>query len=238
MYFFLDVQAACVEIPDPTGDDFEFSEGAGWMGDNIRSGGKNGNGVATQVTIPTIPTGAGTLKFTWNYIIGYCQEKGQVTAPQIQLEMDDDVKWKSSINLVTGDYPWDSKCGGAPDAWSPTHSESANIVGVDPGAEVVWRFACADRNVHLRLTSMKFCDPEDVTGGGIGGGSIFVIIVIVGFLGYFVSGFLYNKFVKGTESIKESIPQVEFWESFPDLVKDGCVYTIGRVKGKTEYSEL
>eukprot|EP00479_Gromia_sphaerica_P009012 TRINITY_DN3663_c0_g1_i2.p1 TRINITY_DN3663_c0_g1~~TRINITY_DN3663_c0_g1_i2.p1 ORF type:complete len:143 (-),score=40.68 TRINITY_DN3663_c0_g1_i2:310-708(-) len=67
-------------------------------------------------------------------------------------------------------------------------------------------------------------------GGGVSGGWVFVIILLVCSFLYIVVGFLYKTRSKGTSGA-ESIPNIEFWRQLPGLVKDGCSYTWGLIRG-------
>lgn len=240
------VRSACTPIPEVTGDDFEFDGGAAWWTDCIRSGGQNEESSATQTTFPPIPAGTASFNFEWDYLMGYCATKGTVTAPIVKLILGDDPDmpiWTSSIDLATQDYPYDLACDGGHDNFSPKKSVSVDISQLSGSVTLQWKFTTADRNIHIRPTSMMFCDsagPDDT--GGLGGGSIFVILVVCVLFSYFLFGFLYNKLYKKTDGIKESIPQVEFWSNLPGLVKQGCEYTVARIKltfqGKGEYEEL
>jgi len=77
-----------------------------------------------------------------------------------------------------------------------------------------------------------------VSGGGLGGGAIFLIILVSVLFMYIVGGIIYNKFVK-----KEGVshPHLETLKGIPGLVKDGCMFTISKIKrgGSSEkYEEL
>jgi len=80
-------------------------------------------------------------------------------------------------------------------------------------------------------------------GGGVsGGGAFLIVLTIVGVL-YVVIGCIYNRQRKGTQGMRESCPQNEFWFSLPGLVKDGCLYTKAKTlslcgKKGTNYGEL
>ena len=59
---------------------------------------------------------------------------------------------------------------------------------------------------------------------GLSGGSIFDIVFFVLLFVYFVGGVSYYKFVVGTESWVESIPNSAFWTDLPYLIADGCIF--------------
>jgi len=61
-------------------------------------------------------------------------------------------------------------------------------------------------------------------------GWIFVIVVLAGLVLYFIIGVIVKKFVFNAETVPEMIPQYEFWTALPILVKDGAVYSFGKVK--------
>jgi len=66
-------------------------------------------------------------------------------------------------------------------------------------------------------------------GGGSGGGLIFLIILLVGVFVYCVGGFVFNM-KKREKKGAEAIPNVEFWKDFPNLVKEGCLFTFRKAK--------
>jgi len=60
--------------------------------------------------------------------------------------------------------------------------------------------------------------------GGMGGGWLVVIIVVSVFAGYCLVGAVVQKFVRHAEGI-DMVPNVEFWQALPGLVKDGAHFT-------------
>jgi len=58
------------------------------------------------------------------------------------------------------------------------------------------------------------------------GGSIFLIAVLVGTILYFGLGCLYKRKKMGATSVKESIPNIDFWTTLPGLVKDGFYFVV------------
>jgi len=67
-------------------------------------------------------------------------------------------------------------------------------------------------------------------GGGVTWGSEAILVVFVLFACYCIGGIVYNKKVKGASG-KEMIPNVDRWLLLPGLVRDGCTYTAGKLKG-------
>ncbi|KAK3891183.1 hypothetical protein Pcinc_004902 [Petrolisthes cinctipes] len=59
------------------------------------------------------------------------------------------------------------------------------------------------------------------TQKGLGGWTIFFIIVMVTFGGYFIFGFLYLRLVKGAKGV-EQIPNRTFWFRVGNMMADGC----------------
>jgi len=68
------------------------------------------------------------------------------------------------------------------------------------------------------------------SGGGLSGGSIFVIILFGAFAGYFLGGMAFLAF-RGQRG-KNMIPNLEFWMMIPGLVKDGATFTVNKIKSR------
>eukprot|EP01098_Paradermamoeba_levis_P013302 TRINITY_DN603_c0_g1_i2.p1 TRINITY_DN603_c0_g1~~TRINITY_DN603_c0_g1_i2.p1 ORF type:complete len:250 (+),score=50.39 TRINITY_DN603_c0_g1_i2:69-818(+) len=69
------------------------------------------------------------------------------------------------------------------------------------------------------------------SGGGLSGGSIFMILVTCLLFVYCVGGVLFLKFQRQAEGL-DVIPNKEFWFSLPGLVKDGVVFSWGKITGR------
>jgi len=68
----------------------------------------------------------------------------------------------------------------------------------------------------------------DNGGGGLSGGSVFLIILFVGGFCYLAGGIAYKYQVKGTRGI-EMIPNLDFWRQLPKLFMDGCRFTLAKI---------
>eukprot|EP01099_Mayorella_cantabrigiensis_P009048 TRINITY_DN970_c0_g1_i1.p1 TRINITY_DN970_c0_g1~~TRINITY_DN970_c0_g1_i1.p1 ORF type:complete len:251 (+),score=54.62 TRINITY_DN970_c0_g1_i1:114-866(+) len=68
------------------------------------------------------------------------------------------------------------------------------------------------------------------SGGGLSGGGIFMILVLVLVIVYFVGGFVFLKFYKKNEGKENVIPNYAFWVDLPSLIKEGAVYSFGKVR--------
>eukprot|EP00004_Rigifila_ramosa_P018408 TRINITY_DN4579_c0_g1_i1.p1 TRINITY_DN4579_c0_g1~~TRINITY_DN4579_c0_g1_i1.p1 ORF type:complete len:262 (-),score=67.00 TRINITY_DN4579_c0_g1_i1:141-881(-) len=66
--------------------------------------------------------------------------------------------------------------------------------------------------------------------GGLSGGSVFLIIFFVGGFVYLAGGYLYKNKKEGAQGT-EAIPNIDFWRELPGLVKDGCSFTLNKVRG-------
>ncbi|EFA75184.1 hypothetical protein PPL_11258 [Heterostelium album PN500] len=66
--------------------------------------------------------------------------------------------------------------------------------------------------------------------GGLGGGWIFVIILVVSISVYILVGLAVNFKVRGLRG-KEMFPNYTFWSDFPGLMKDGVLFIKGKVTG-------
>lgn len=67
--------------------------------------------------------------------------------------------------------------------------------------------------------------------GGMSGGTIVLIILIVVIPVYIIGGCIFMRKQRGTSTMAESCPHNEFWFALPGLVKDGCLFTVGKIKG-------
>jgi hypothetical protein len=68
--------------------------------------------------------------------------------------------------------------------------------------------------------------------GGISGGTIFLILLLIGGFLYVAIGCGYNKFKKGTVGLKETCPQNEHWWNFCGYVRDGFLFTKSKCSRK------
>jgi len=66
-------------------------------------------------------------------------------------------------------------------------------------------------------------------GGGMSGGSIFLILLFSCIPVYIGVGFLYGMKMKQLAGI-EAFPHIAFWRDLPGLVKDGCRYTFNMAR--------
>jgi hypothetical protein len=92
-----------------------------------------------------------------------------------------------------------------------------------PCAQYTWG-ACVDFTVVIGSGGPGSGD------GGIGGGTVFLIILIVVIPVYIIAGCVYMRKQKGTTTMAESCPHSEFWFAFPGLIKDGCMFTAAKIK--------
>jgi hypothetical protein len=77
--------------------------------------------------------------------------------------------------------------------------------------------------------------------GGLSGGSIFLVLLVVGFSVYIIVGCLFNV-VKNKTAPADACPQKAFWTDFCPLVKDGCRFVMSKLSGgkggTASYNEL
>ena len=89
----------------------------------------------------------------------------------------------------------------------------------------------------------EWSNPIACPGAGGGGGEGFLLFLLIATLSYLAIGIAFMYFAKGARGI-EVIPNLAFWQEFPSLVRDGCRFTVAKVKGlagrggATEYSEV
>jgi len=73
---------------------------------------------------------------------------------------------------------------------------------------------------------------------GMSGGTIFILIVLIGAVVYAAAGCAYNKFAKGTSGAKETCPQGDFWFSLPTNFIEGFRFTRRKICGGGDYDKL
>jgi hypothetical protein len=94
-------------------------------------------------------------------------------------------------------------------------------------------------NVHTELICPGSASGPP-KGGGLSGGWVFIIILLVSIVLYIGIGCVYQRKKKGASGT-ESCPNIEFWRSFPGLVKEGISFTWKKLRGlckKGEYDEI
>ncbi|XP_078573387.1 uncharacterized protein LOC144860145 [Branchiostoma floridae x Branchiostoma japonicum] len=79
--------------------------------------------------------------------------------------------------------------------------------------------------------------PTPAPTGGLGGGSIFLIIVVSAFAGYFLVGAMFNKVIRGKQG-SEVVPNVQFWRNLPGYIKNGVLYIISPCRKTTTYEQI
>jgi len=78
--------------------------------------------------------------------------------------------------------------------------------------KVATKYVCSDHIIHTSSS-----------GGGLSGGSIFLICLLVFVTVYCFGGFGFNKYKRSAEGI-QAFPQANFWcEKLPFWVKTGCI---------------
>jgi len=77
------------------------------------------------------------------------------------------------------------------------------------------------------------CPGTAPSGSGVGGlslGSALLIIIFVCAPLYVLIGCIYKRQKQGTQGI-ESCPNIDFWRDLPQLVKEGCSFTLSKLRG-------
>ncbi|KAL4222527.1 hypothetical protein ACF0H5_018566 [Mactra antiquata] len=68
---------------------------------------------------------------------------------------------------------------------------------------------------------------HDGSGGAIGGGTIVIIIAIVGIVLYITAGVLYQK-IRNNATGADLIPNKDLWKSMPGLIKGGFLFVFSK----------
>jgi len=79
--------------------------------------------------------------------------------------------------------------------------------------------------------------PPPANGKKLSGGSILLILLLVVAVVYITAGLLWNKF-KAQKNGVELVPNLDFWTSLPGLVKDGIMFPINKIRGRSGYSQV
>ncbi|XP_078703453.1 uncharacterized protein LOC144928647 [Branchiostoma floridae x Branchiostoma belcheri] len=74
-------------------------------------------------------------------------------------------------------------------------------------------------------------------GGGLSGGSVFLIILVVLVAVYVIAGAIFMKFFKGAQG-SEVIPNIAFWKSLPGYVKDGVFFILSPCRRSKGYESV
>ncbi|EGC33908.1 expressed protein [Dictyostelium purpureum] len=74
---------------------------------------------------------------------------------------------------------------------------------------------------------------------GLGGGWIFIIILLSGSAAYIIFGSIVNWKIRRLQG-SHIFPNVDFWKGFGSLIKDGCGFIKGKITGTPggEYSQI
>jgi len=101
-----------------------------------------------------------------------------------------------------------------------------------------------DKDSKLFTTALtsKYACFSDGGGGnsskGLSIGSILCITILVLLIVYLVAGILINKYVRKVEAGESVVPNHSFWSALPGYVKDGCSFTVSKIKGNKEYEQI
>jgi len=67
---------------------------------------------------------------------------------------------------------------------------------------------------------------------GVSGGTVFLILLLIGAFLYITIGMLFNKYKRGTTGFQETFPNYEGWSTFFRYVKDGFLFTKSKCLSK------
>jgi len=89
------------------------------------------------------------------------------------------------------------------------------------------------KHYNFQWTTSAACPTNSNSSGGIDGGGIFLIILLCVTIVYCAGGVVFNKFYRKQETTIELVPQWGFWSSIPGLTKDGVMFLVNKVRGKS-----
>jgi hypothetical protein len=75
------------------------------------------------------------------------------------------------------------------------------------------------------------CPAKGGAGGGLSGGSLFLIILLVAVFVYVVAGCIWNVKRNSKPFGRESCPNASFWGALPGHTKAGCAFTFAKLRG-------
>jgi len=108
-------------------------------------------------------------------------------------------------------------------------TQAATVAVTNPPSSCVQNYTIS--------TPLACSNPGGGGGGGGGGGSskmsggwVFIIFLCVLIPVYVAGGCLYKSQKLGAQGM-DKCPNVEFWRDLPALCKDGCVFTVNKIKG-------
>ena len=139
---------------------YAHTVGSRW---EIRGGELNTTSNVTLKQQIEIQMGTSTLRVTWRFALGYCNNLGQGTAPTVSLLIDGVRVWQSSINMATEDISGDVHCGG--DGWlggsmSPPKTFSVDVTAMTGKKSLQFKFQNTDRNIHFKLDKITLCSQQ------------------------------------------------------------------------------
>jgi len=108
----------------------------------------------------------------------------------------------------------------------------------DPGQPSLKTFAVSENfgacTLTITYTNSVSCpvSADSLGGGGLSGGSVFLILVLVVAVVYTAGGCIYNRRKNGTVGMAESCPNIGFWRAIPELTMAGCRFTWSKITGK------
>ena len=142
---------------------YAHTVGSRW---EIRGGELNTTSNVTLKQQIEIQMGTSTLRVTWRFALGYCDQFGQLgqgTAPTVSLLIDGVRVWQSSINMATEDISGDGNCGG--DGWlggsmSPPKTFSVDVTAMTGKKSLQFKFQNTERNIHFKLDKIALCSQQ------------------------------------------------------------------------------
>ncbi|XP_066302985.1 uncharacterized protein [Branchiostoma lanceolatum] len=97
--------------------------------------------------------------------------------------------------------------------------------------------ACACPGADADCAGLIPINPTPSPRAGLGGGTVFLIIAVSAFAGYFLVGAIFNKVIRGKQG-SEVIPNVQFWKNLPGYIKSGVSFLISPCRKTTTYEQI
>ncbi|MES1916707.1 MAG: hypothetical protein MHM6MM_008504 [Cercozoa sp. M6MM] len=181
---------------------------------------------------PDCPNNEGSvvLKIGSNecYVAGYWVDETREMNPRAPNE--DVVGKEVVLTLGDGDDQFVSQTRAKTHLQCAKKKEIADEEGID--IQVSYDYDSLNRITTYTVVSTIDCGKWKVRSSGMSGGWVFILILFISTLVYCLAGAAYKAKRHGARGV-EAVPNIDFWRDLPGLVKDGCKFTVAKLRGKS-----